>query len=89
MRGFYAKRKQRLRDLKAGLACKRCGFNDPRALDFHHRDPADKAFQISTKAWQVSEERLMAEVAKCDVLCANCHRIEHYDDARSGRPPSD
>lgn len=77
MREFYARRKERLRELKRDRACKRCGFSDPRALQFHHRDPSEKSFTISKKAWQVSEERLMAEVEKCDVLCANCHMIEH------------
>ncbi len=77
MRRFYAKRKLRLRDLKAGRRCRDCGNDDPRVLDFHHRDPSAKSFKIATKAWQVSEARLLEEVAKCDVLCANCHRIEH------------
>jgi hypothetical protein len=79
MREFYAKRKERLRDLKQGLTCDRCGFDKPCALEFHHRDPATKDFTISKKAWQVSEERLLAEIEKCDVLCSNCHRIEHCD----------
>jgi hypothetical protein len=77
MRGFYAKRKQRLVELKRDRACERCGFADPCALDFHHREPAEKSFKISEYAWKVSDERLLAEIAKCDVLCANCHRVEH------------
>lgn len=77
MREFYAKRKERLRELKRDRACVRCGFNDPRALEFHHRDPAQKEFKISEKAWSYSWERVLEEVAKCDVLCSNCHRIEH------------
>lgn len=77
MRGFYKERKQRLQKLKADRACERCGFNDPRALTFHHRDPSTKSFPIATYAWKVSWERLVAEIAKCDVLCANCHMIEH------------
>lgn len=77
MRGFYAKRKHRLRDLKRDRACQRCGYSNPCALDFHHRDPSTKEFDIAQKAWSVSEERLIAEIEKCDVLCANCHREEH------------
>lgn len=77
MRRFYAKRKARLAELKAGRSCGKCGFSDPRALDFHHRDPSLKEFQVSTKAWQTSWKRLTDEAAKCDILCANCHRIEH------------
>lgn len=85
MRDFYARRKERLAELKTGKACLHCGFDDPRALDFHHRDPDTKEFQISTKAWQVSWARLLAEVEKCDILCANCHRILH---ALEGSDPS-
>lgn len=77
MREFYAKRKERLRELKRDRACERCGFNDPRALTFHHRDPAQKSFPIARDAWKVSWERLVDEISKCDVLCANCHMIEH------------
>lgn len=77
MRGYYAKRKERLRKLKQDLTCCRCGFDNPLALEFHHRDPSTKSFTISHKAWQVSEERLLEEIAKCEVLCSNCHRIEH------------
>jgi len=80
MRNFYAKRKKRLRDLKRKLTCARCGFDDSRALEFHHKDPADKKFKISEKAWSYSWDRVLAEVEKCDVLCSNCHRIEHFTD---------
>jgi hypothetical protein len=59
--------------------CMRCGFADTRALAFHHRDPGMKEFTISGQGRVVSEERFQAEIAKCDVLCANCHAIEHYD----------
>jgi hypothetical protein len=82
MREFYAKRKQRLRDLKAELKCTRCGFGHPAALEFHHRDPTQKNFQISRKAWSSKWENVLAEVALCDVLCSNCHRIEHDGEGR-------
>ena len=77
MRQYYAERKERLRELKRSRACVRCGFDNPCALEFHHRDPAQKAFKISEKAWSYSWERVLEEVEKCDVLCSNCHRIEH------------
>ena len=77
MREYYALRKKELFDLKCDRACIRCGFDDARALDFHHRDPKEKEFTIGRVGWNVSRERLSAEIEKCDVLCANCHRIEH------------
>jgi hypothetical protein len=80
MRDYYHERKKRLRDLKQKLTCVRCGFSDPRALEFHHRDPAAKNFKISEKAWSYAWSRIEEEIAKCDVLCSNCHRIEHNFD---------
>jgi len=68
-------------ELKANLSCKRCGFNEhPVALDFHHRDPSQKKFRIgqATAKWK-SYDALVIEIAKCDVLCANCHRITHLN----------
>lgn len=61
--------------------CERCGESHPACLQFHHRDPTQKAFELSKVTYKTySRERIMAEVAKCDVLCANCHAIEHSDD---------
>lgn len=67
-------------EFKAQCRCARCGFDHPAALDFHHRDPSSKGFPIAeaVRATQ-SIARLQAEIQKCDVLCANCHRIEHFD----------
>jgi hypothetical protein len=66
-----------LRDYKSGLSCILCGFSHPDALDFHHRDPAQKEMEVSktTRGWSI--ERIKKEIDKCDVLCANCHRILH------------
>ena len=60
----------------AGATCVRCGFSDPRALQFHHRDPSQKEFKLSADVCK-SKERMIAEAQKCDLLCANCHQIEH------------
>lgn len=69
---------QWLREYKKTRRCEKCGFADFRALEFHHRDPSLKEFEISNGMRGFSRERLMAEIAKCALLCANCHRIEHY-----------
>lgn len=78
------KRNQFLR-LKSTLACKKCGESHPACIEFHHRDAAKKEFNIS-QAWRIgySWERILAEIVKCDVLCANCHRKEHSELGRSG-----
>lgn len=67
------------RELKSRLTCIRCGENHPATLDFHHRDPSSKVAAVSEgvrDGWK--RERILAEIEKCDVLCANCHRKEHY-----------
>jgi hypothetical protein len=53
--------------------CADCGNKYPReAMDFDHL--GDKEFTISNMKNVVSRERLEAEIAKCDVVCSNCHR---------------
>jgi hypothetical protein len=65
--------------LKILRGCNSCGFNEhPAVLDFHHRDGTNKSFNIGSSLHLVSRELLMEEIAKCDVLCANCHRIKSY-----------
>ena len=68
------------RAYKGTLACIRCGESDPVTLDFHHRNPTEKEFsfhELWFRGWSVN--RIMSEIAKCDVLCANCHRKVHRD----------
>ena len=57
---------------ECGCAC--CGETELCCLDFHHLH--DKEFVISAGT-EVSLERLLAELEKCVVLCANCHRKLH------------
>lgn len=67
-----------IRSAKQGKACIRCGFNDWRALDFHHREGERKELGVSYMAnagW--GKYRILSEIAKCDIICANCHRIGH------------
>lgn len=60
----------------AGGRCVDCGYGVYLgALEFHHRDAATKDFDVGD--FDGSFERLLAEVAKCDLLCANCHRTRH------------
>lgn len=53
--------------------CASCGEEDPLVLEFHHKNPDEKTSDISVLK-KSSTEKLFAEIAKCDVLCANCHR---------------
>jgi 5-methylcytosine-specific restriction endonuclease McrA len=76
-----AKRKERLQlaiDLLGGR-CKRCeGVFDMCQYDFHHINPKEKEFTIGENVL-VSEERFINEVKKCELLCANCHRLKHKE----------
>lgn len=69
--------------------CVDCGQTDIRVLEFDHRDPARKVANVGRMARSgVSVEAVIREVAKCDVRCANCHRIrtikEHHSSFRRG-----
>jgi hypothetical protein len=75
--------------LKATLECARCGENHPATLQFHHCDPQKKDFNLSEAVREgYSIERIKKEVAKCIVLCANCHAKEHYEWARQNKQAS-
>ena len=62
-----------------GWACTRCGEDHPGVLDFHHRDPTEKENDITTLLYSgCSISYIEKELSKCVVLCANCHRKEHW-----------
>ena len=54
-----------------------CGEMRPWCLQFHHRDPSNKHFNISSSSLYALD-KIIAEIAKCDILCANCHFDLHH-----------
>jgi predicted HNH restriction endonuclease len=63
-----------------GGKCSICGYDrNIAALEFHHKDPASKLFQLdgrhlaNTKPAKVEEE-----IKKCILVCSNCHRELHH-----------
>jgi hypothetical protein len=78
---YNALRREKLHEVKRNLGCHDCGIKDPRVLDFHHRDPKQKHFTIGRKP-NASRRKMRKEMAKCNVLCANCHRIVEYEKRR-------
>jgi len=61
-----------------GGKCQKCGYNRcDAALEFHHRDPSqkDEKFFLTKKR---KLEDITKELDKCDLLCSNCHKEEHY-----------
>jgi len=53
--------------------CVDCGNKDPTVLEFDHRDPKTKSFNISNMM-NMTWGTIKKEIDKCDVVCANCHR---------------
>lgn len=70
-----------IKELKNNSCCSRCDQNHPATLHFHHLDSRKKDFNISTAVRQgYSLKKIQEEIAKCIVLCANCHAILHYEE---------
>jgi hypothetical protein len=58
-----------------GSMCMHCKQTYPmECYDFHHRDHTTKSFSLATR-WTRAWDVIQAELDKCDLLCANCHRI--------------
>ena len=58
--------------------CCRCGETEEACLDAHHSDPSQKEFSLSKLGIEeFGSERWHAELAKCIIVCANCHRKIH------------
>ena len=77
-RQFAESRRRWLVEYKKTLSCVRCNENHPATLTFHHRESSEKSFEIGNAiGLGVSLKRLVAEIEKCEVLCANCHAKEH------------
>jgi hypothetical protein len=57
--------------------CMDCGDSFPtECMDFDHRPDEQKSFSISSGImYKYNREAILKEVAKCDLVCANCHRI--------------
>lgn len=67
-----------LRDMRR-VPCDDCGGTfEPHLMDFDHRDPATKTFDILRRVGGVTRSRLVTEIEKCDIVCANCHKIRSY-----------
>lgn len=75
MKERSAERQLRTDKIKLEAGCMDCGYNSHAcALDFDHRPGETKLFQIAGNLCRKWESTL-AEIAKCDVVCANCHRV--------------
>lgn len=73
---YRIEKRQFIIDLLKKSKCKHCGIDDWRVLEFDHRDPKEKKFNIADGPNQAFD-KLKEEISKCIVLCSNCHRKVH------------
>ena len=77
------RRREILDRYKIAQGCIDCGYNkNPYALQWDHRDPADKIF-TPHRMVSYNIKNIFKEARKCDIRCANCHTIrsvkeKHY-----------
>jgi len=73
-----AKRRRKIKSMAIeykGGKCQICAYSKYQgALDLHHIDPNQKGFGIADRGHSRSWERVKAELDKCILVCANCHR---------------
>jgi hypothetical protein len=70
-----AEKKRALDEYKIKTGCADCGYNiHPAALEFDHLPEFEKSRNVATLMYN-SWAKIWAEVAKCEVVCCNCHAI--------------
>ena len=83
---YYREKREYILNVKKESSCEVCGYDDYRALCFHHRDPETKSFELSGAAHKTMDA-IKEEIAKCMVLCSNCHEIHHFEEGTGGGRP--
>lgn len=82
--------KKFIEETKKENVCIRCKGNDWRTLEFHHRNPKDKKFSIFQAIHnRYSIKSVIKEMEKCDIVCANCHRVIHWEWQNEGKENED
>ena len=83
IKAYIYKRRKEIKkwfdNYKSTTSCSKCPENRIQVLQFHHLDPSQKDINLSLASrngWSI--ERIQKEIAKCSILCANCHIMEHH-----------
>jgi hypothetical protein len=83
-RNYRQNTRDRVGVYKLDKGCERCGFKAEHScqLDLDHIDPSTKTYKGAHKAYDAgwSWERIELELAKCTVLCKNCHALRTYEE---------
>lgn len=77
-RRVYERRRAWYSAFMQGKRCLRCGADGPN-LQWHHVDPASKSFPVARGVNCRSQDIVLEEIAKCALLCRNCHREAHRE----------
>lgn len=82
-RKIYESKKEILNELKS-KPCTDCKIQyPPYVMEFDHRNPKTKLFPISRVGFY-SIEKLKIELEKCDLVCANCHKVRTHKQRLAG-----
>jgi hypothetical protein len=71
----YYENKEKIKEYLMGHPCTDCNESDIRVLVFHHVLP--KSYGVTSMV-RFKWDKILTEIAKCVVVCANCHMIRHY-----------
>jgi hypothetical protein len=83
----YIENLQFVREHKANNPCTDCKlFFSWVVMEFDHRDGRESRAELIAYCVHRNRKVLLAEIAKCDLVCANCHRVRTYErDVLEGR----
>ena len=77
-KAYKLKIRKWFREYKKGLSCSNCKEDHPECLEFHHTKRNKDNSVSNMAASGYSKNKIMHEISKCIVLCANCHRKVHH-----------
>jgi hypothetical protein len=79
--GSIKRNQQFIQDYKNSHPCADCGTQYPYyVMDFDHREANTKVSSIARLVGDNrSKKKLLEELEKCDLICANCHRIRTHN----------
>lgn len=81
MKQKYQENKNIVGEIKSSQGCAKCGDTRPYVLDFHHVNPTTKIERVAkmvSNHYNANNKEIQEEIAKCVILCANCHREFHH-----------
>lgn len=72
------KLKQEVNEIK-NVPCVDCKVKYPSwIMQFDHRNPSEKITEVGRIVERYNRKAVLEEIAKCDIVCANCHLDREY-----------